>query len=47
MRKQVAIRLEEEFLKQLKIMLINEGMTLQDYIENLINKDMEDRKNGK
>ena len=42
-RKQVAIRLEEEVYKKIRMELIKEGKTFQEYVEGLIKEDMDKR----
>ena len=39
-KKQVAIRLDEEFYKKIRLTLIKEGKSFQEYVENLIKEDM-------
>ncbi len=41
MKKQVAIRLEENFYKEIRLKLLKEDKTFQEYVENLIKEDME------
>ena len=45
-RKIISIRVEPEVHKQLKMIAIQENTTLQDYIVNLIKKNMEYYENG-
>lgn len=43
MRKQVAIRLDIDLYKEIKVMLVNEDKTFQEYLESLIKKDLKER----
>ena len=43
MKKQVAIRLNEDFYKEIRIALLKEGISFQEYVETLIKKDMNNR----
>lgn len=45
--KNIGIRVDEEFYKQVKIRIANKGQTLKDYILYLIEKDLEKNKNEK
>lgn len=40
MKKQVPLRLEEDFYKEVRIYLLNKGESFQVYVENLIKEDM-------
>lgn len=42
--KTIAIRIDEEFHKKIKMRLAENGMTLKDYITTLINKDLNEVK---
>ena len=42
-KKQVAIRLNEDFYKEIRIALLKEGISFQEYVETLIKKDMNSR----
>ena len=42
-KKQVAIRLNEEFDKEIRIAWLKEGISFQEYVETLIKKDMNNR----
>ena len=42
-KKQVAIRLNEDFYKEIRIALFKEGISFQEYVETLIKKDMNNR----
>jgi predicted DNA binding CopG/RHH family protein len=42
-KKQVAIRLNEDFYKEIRITLLKEGISFQEYVETLIKKDMNNR----
>ena len=44
MKKQMGFRIEKEIAKELQIMLTLEELSFQDYIVNLIIKDLQDRK---
>ena len=44
MKKQVPLRLEEEFYKEVRIYLLRNGLSFQEYVETLIKKDMENKK---
>lgn len=37
----IGFKVDEEFYKQIKIKIATEGITLKDYIVNLIKKDLE------
>lgn len=43
MRKQVAIRLDIDLYKEIKVMLVNEDKTFQEHLESLIKKDLKER----
>ncbi|MGL5507601.1 MAG: hypothetical protein ACRDB0_06845 [Paraclostridium sp.] len=45
MRKQVPIRIDEELLKEIKLMLVREDKSFQDYVISLIIKDMKENDN--
>ena len=40
-RKQLSVRLDEKTHKQMKLYAVNRGITIQDYLMDLIMKDME------
>lgn len=44
MKKQMGFRIDKEIAKKLQIMLTLEELSFQDYIVNLITKDLQDRK---
>lgn len=44
MKKQMGFRIDKEIAKKLQIMLTLEELSFQDYIVNLIIKDLQDRK---
>ena len=46
MKKQVPLRLEEDFYKEVRIFLLKQCKTFQEYVENLIKEDIE-KKRGK
>ena len=41
--KNLAIRVDEELFKKVKVRLAQNGMTLKDYIVSLIEKDLQDK----
>lgn len=43
-RKQLSVRVNEEIHKQMKLYAVEQGTTIQDYLMNLIKKDMEKHK---
>ncbi|HSQ89178.1 hypothetical protein [Romboutsia sp.] len=47
MRKQLGVRIDENEYKKIKIMLVEENKTFQDYVLELIRKDMEEKENAK
>ncbi|HJG95727.1 MAG TPA: hypothetical protein K8V90_01340 [Romboutsia timonensis] len=42
-KKQVGIRLDESFYKEIRLALVKEGKTFQEYVEKLIKEDMSKR----
>ncbi len=40
-RKQLSVRVNEKVHKQMKLYAVEQGITIQDYLMNLIKKDME------
>ena len=42
-KKQVGIRLDESFYKEVRMFLIKEGKSFQEYVEELIKEDMNKR----
>lgn len=42
-KKSMTVRLTEKEFKEIKIMLIGEGKTFQEYVMELIKRDMEDK----
>ena len=42
-KKQVGIRLDESFYKEIRVVLIKEGKSFQEYVERLIKDDMDKR----
>lgn len=42
-KKQVGIRLDENFYKEVRLVLIKEGKSFQEYVEKLIKEDMNKR----
>lgn len=46
LKKIISVRVEPEIHKELKILAVNEDTTLQDYIVNLIKKDLK-KKSGR
>lgn len=42
--KAINFKVEEEFYREIKIKVAKEGITLKDYIINLIKKDLEETK---
>ena len=42
-KKQVGIRLDESFYKEIRVVLIKEGKSFQEYVEKLIKDDMDKR----
>lgn len=45
--KTVTLRMEDEFHKKLKLKMVNEEKTMQDYIIELIANDINKEKNSK
>lgn len=43
MKKQVSFRMNEEEYKKLRVLLMNEGKTFQEYMLELIEKDIKNR----
>ena len=43
-KKQLSIRVDEEIHKQMKLYAVEQGITIQDYLTNLIKIDMEKNK---
>ncbi len=43
-RKLIGVRVDEETHKQMKLYTVEKGITLQDYLMELIKKDMEKNK---
>lgn len=43
-KKQVGIRLDESFYKEIRLTLVKEGKTFQEYVEKLIKEDMSKRR---
>ena len=42
-KKQVSIRLDENFYKEIRLALIKDGKSFQEYVEKLIREDMSKR----
>ena len=42
-KKQVGIRLDESLYKEIRLALVKEGKTFQEYVEKLIKEDMSKR----
>lgn len=40
-RKQLSVRVNEKIHKQMKLYAVEQGITIQEYLMNLIKKDME------
>ena len=47
MRKQVSIRIDEDFYKEVRIFLLENDTTFQEYVESLIREDMKRKKDLK
>ena len=45
--KAITLRMTDEFHKQLKLRMVEEEKTMQDYIIGLISKDLEKKKKSK
>jgi predicted DNA binding CopG/RHH family protein len=45
--KTITIRLDDELHKEIKVKMATEGTTIQDYIINLVKKDLEPSKSKK
>jgi len=43
-RKQLSVRVDEQTHKQMKLYAVNQGITIQDYLMELIKQDMEKHK---
>lgn len=43
-RKMIGIRVDEKMHRQMKLYTVSQGITLQDYIMDLIKKDMKTKK---
>lgn len=43
-RKQLSVRVNEKIHKQMKLYAVEQGITIQEYLMNLIKKDMEKRR---
>ncbi len=46
-RKLIGVRVDEETHRQMKLYAVSQGITIQDYLMNLIKKDMEKQKKEK
>lgn len=42
-RKAIAIRVEPEFHQKLKIFAVSQGLTIQEYVKELIEKDLKEK----
>lgn len=46
-RKAIAIRVEPEFHQKLKIFAVSQGLTIQEYVKELIEKDLKEKEKEK
>ena len=46
-KKSIAIRVEPEFHQNLKLYAVSQGLTIQEYVKELIEKDLKEKDNNK